>query len=383
MKILGGNQAIFYASCKGNLDVQLADCLEQLEEYMDENQLYPGSFIRHNIFVRVSDWTQFFKIKPSLLQIAKRRFPLPLLVNFIPAAPVEGDVALESTHIHSNLWNCLFKEHEHGACQHMKSGKEEVVIGSITINTPGSFSSQVEEAFQSMDILLAKCGMEFSNIVRQWTYIERMHDEDQGIQRYQIFNDTRSKYYADEFDTGGYPASTEIGIPNGGIMIEFFAIKNRKNRTKVISNPLQKAPHEYSASVLSSKGLGNQLEPTTPKVERAQYFSLQKQAMIFVTATPAIVGERIAYESDAKEQAAFIVENFKKLLAATNLEKAGIEASGNGQISLIKGYVQHEADLQKVLKVLYPHFSKIPFVLVQASLPRDRFLVELEAEMML
>jgi hypothetical protein len=51
MKILGGNQVVFYSSRTGSYDVQLSDCLEQLEEYMDENQIYSGSFIRHNIFI--------------------------------------------------------------------------------------------------------------------------------------------------------------------------------------------------------------------------------------------------------------------------------------------------------------------------------------------
>lgn len=382
MKILGGNQVVFYASRPGNLEVQLADCLEQLEEYMDEKQIYPGSFIRHNIFVRVTNWSQFEKLKPKLEQMAKRRFPLPMLLNFIPTPPAEGDIALESTHVQSTLWNCLFKEDQYGSCQHMKQGKSEVVIGSVKVNIAADMLSNVEKAFDTMDILLAKCGMGFQNLVKQWSYIERMSSDDLGISRYQIFNDIRTKYYDDEFVNIGYPASTEIGVTGGGVLFEFFAIKGREKVTKPLTNPLQKAPYEYSPDVLSERGIYNRTMPTTPKVERAQYFTLNKQSMIYVTATPAIVGERATFESDVKEQVDFILENFKKLLAPVNLEKAGIEKVDGGKYSLVKAYVRNEPDIQKVLKTLMSFFADVPLVIVQADLPRKEFLIELEAEMM-
>ncbi|MFA9388728.1 MAG: hypothetical protein ACERKD_02910 [Prolixibacteraceae bacterium] len=380
MKILGGNQVVFYASCPGNLEIQLTDCLEQLEEYMDEKQIYPGSFIRHNLFVRVDNWAAFEKSIPGLEKMAKRRFPLPMIINIIPIAPAMGDVALESTHIQSTAWNCLFKEDQYGSCQHLKHGKNEAVIGSVKVNLGSNLLQNVEQAFETMDILLAKCGMGFQNLVKQWNYIERMLEDDLGIQRYQIFNDIRTKYYDTDFEGIGFPASTEIGLSNGGILIEFFAIKGRDKFCKPLSNPLQKAPHEYSAEVLSERGMNTKILPTTPKVERAQFLTLNQQSMIFVTATPAVVGERTTFKANVKEQLGFILENYKKLLTKANLEKAGIVGLGAGKYSLVKVYVRNEADFPTIQNVLVSFFPDVSLVLVQADLPRKDFLLEIEAE---
>ena len=380
MKILGGNQVVFYTSKAGNFEVQLTDCLEQLEEYMDEFQIYPGSFIRHNIYLKVTDWVLFEKVKPRLEHVAKRRFPLPMLINIIPASPARGQVALESTHIQSTLWNCLFKEEQFGTCQHMKRGKTEVVLGSVKVNTSRDIFHNADKAFEIIDILLAKCGMGFQNIVKQWNYIERMLDDDLGLQRYQIFNDIRSKFYDDDFVGLGYPASTEIGISGGGIIIEFFAVKNREKLTKPIDNPIQKSPYEYSPEVLSERGAFSKSQPTTPKVERAQYLNLDKNSMIFVSSTPALVGEKLIAAGNVKEQATYILEIFKKLLAEKNLGKAGLEKLTTGKYALAKAYVRNESDFQKVHDVLEVFFVNVPLIMIQAELPRKEILIELEVE---
>lgn len=382
MKILGGNQVVFYPLKTGSYEVQLADCLEQLEEYMDEFQIYPGSFIRHNIFVKVTDWAAFNKLKPKLEHIAKRRFPLPMLVNFIMAAPVHGLIALESTHVQSTLWNCLYKEEINGACQHMKHGKTEVVLGSVKVNNASELFKNAEVAFQTIDLLLSKCGMGFQNIVKQWNYLERMLEEDLGLQRYQIFNDLRTRFYDDDFVGIGYPASTEIGTSHGGVVIEFFAVKNREKLVRPIENPLQRAPHEYSADVLPEKGAFSKAMPTTPKVERAQYLALNKQAMVFVSSTAAMVGERVISVGNVKEQAAYIIEIFKKMLAEQHLVNSGIETAKSGRYSLLKAYVKHASDFEKVVQIIESNFSRLPILVIQAELPRKEMLVEMETEML-
>jgi enamine deaminase RidA (YjgF/YER057c/UK114 family) len=382
MKILGGNQVVFYPLKSGSYEIQLADCLEQLEEYMDEFQIYPGSFIRHNLFVKVTDWAAFSKIKPKLEHMAKRRFPLPMLINFIAAAPVHGLIALESTHVQSTQWNCLFKEEPFGACQHMKHAKTEVVLGSVKVNNSPEIFKNTEKAFETIDLLLSKCGMGFQHIVKQWNYMERMLDEDLGLQRYQIFNDLRTRFYDDDFVGIGYPASTEIGMTHGGIVIEFFAVKNREKLTRPIDNPLQKAPHEYSAEVLSEKGAFSKALPTTPKVERAQYLTLNKLSMVFVSSTAAMVGERVISIGNVKEQTDYIIEIFKKMLSEQHLKNSGVEPMTRGHHTLLKAYVKLTADFDIVEKIIDANFTKIPIVMIQADLPRHEMLVELETEML-
>ncbi|MDA3928989.1 MAG: RidA family protein [Prolixibacteraceae bacterium] len=380
MKILGGNQVVFYSSRTGSYDVQLSDCLEQLEEYMDENQIYSGSFIRHNIFI---DPYESSIDKSKLISIAKRRFPMPLIINVIPHAPAEGQVALESTHVKSTQWNCLFKEEKNGSCQHIVDGKSEVVVGAVQVEKAMDFQASVEKAFSSVESLLVKCNMNFENIVKQWNYIGRMFDNELNVQHYQIFNDIRTKYYENDFEKTGYPASTEIGVHSDGILIEFFAVKNAGEVSKLVNNPIQKAPHEYSSKVLSKRGVLNLTQPTTPKVERARYFEFDQQKMIFISATAAIAGERVTHAGDVKEQTVIVVENLKRIVSDANLSAVGIEKSGDIKYTLVKAYVQNKSDFNNVYSVLEPYFANIPLLLVQADLPRKDILVELEAEVLL
>lgn len=383
MKILGGNQVVFYASHDGGIEDQLADCLEQLEEYMDENQIYPGSFIRHNIFVNINSKEQYNKMKPKLEFMAKRRFPLPMIINIIAQKPAEGDIALESTHIHSNNWNCIFKEMKYGSCQLLKKGDQEVVLGSIQVDKFPDMQTNAEKAFEQMEKLLSKCSLTYSDIVKQWSYIERMMDDDMMIQRYQVFNDVRTRYYDDDFKEIGYPASTEVGILTGGIIIEFLAVKNRNKKSKTIINPVQKATSEYSSSVLAKEGVYDKLTPTTPKLERARSLSIDRQTMVFISGTSSIIGERITAKGNVKEQTDIVIEHFNKIKSTANLKNAGIDNNSEGTYTLIKAYVNDYKNFKDVYNVLSKVFKDVPLVMTQTDLPRKNILVEIEAEILL
>lgn len=383
MKILGGNQVVFYATHGGDLEDQLSDCLEQLEIYMNENQIYPGSLIRHNIFINISENKQYLAIKPKLELIAKRRFPLPLIINIIAQKPAEGDLALESTHINSNEWNCLFKETKYGSCQIVKKNDQEVVLGSVQVDKFPDMQHNAEQAFEQMEKLLSKCNLSLSALVKQWSYIERMMDEDIMHQRYQAFNDVRTKYFDHDFDGIGYPASTEVGTLTGGIQIEFLAVKNRTKTSKKIDNPAQKPTSDYSQNILKGDGLYEKNAPTTPKLERARSLNIDGKTMVFISGTSSIIGERLTAVGDAKEQAIVILENFKKINGLKNLIEAGFKTEKVGDFTLIKAYVNNVENFNEVYEILIQSFNDIPFLMVQADLPRKKILVELEAEMML
>jgi enamine deaminase RidA (YjgF/YER057c/UK114 family) len=350
---------------------------------MDQHQIYPGSLIRHNIFLNINDQSLYEKIKPKLEIIAKRNFPLPLVVNLIAQNPVEGELALESTYIQSSQWNCFSKENKYGACQLLKKGDYELVLGSVQVNKYSDIKKSTEKAFEKMESLLSNCGLTLKDIVRQWNYIEHLLDNEFDAQRYQTFNDVRTEQYGDLFSDTGYPASTEIGISTGGLIIEFLAVKNRKELSFSINNPIQKAPHEYSSKVLSTPGDHSYLSPTTPKLERARSLKIENSTMLLVSGTSSIIGERITAKGDAKEQTIIIIENLKKLIAPKNIEKTGITTSTNSSFSLIKVYLQNINDYKDVHPILESFFGDIPLLMVQTDLPRKGILVELEAELIL
>lgn len=383
MKILGGNQVVFYTRKSGNFEIQLSDCLEQLEDYMDEFQIYPGSLIRHNIFVDVADSSTYHSIKPRLEQIAKQRFPLPMLVNVIAQKPFKGDLALESTHIKSTQWNCLFKETKYGSCQLMKHGKDNIVLGAVQVNESRLIKDNAEKAFEQIEELLEKCGLAMGDLVKQWSYIENMLDASIQPQPYQTFNDVRTRYYDNDFTNSGFPASTEVGIQTGGLIIEFMAVNQRNSRSIKIDNPAQKAPQEYSQEVLANEGAYEKSSPTSPKLERARSLTIDKKTMIFISGTSSIIGERITAIGDAREQTFIALENFKKIIEQNNLKAAGLTSVNIKTFTLLKAYVKSDTDFQTVKSLLNAQFENVPMLVVQTDLPRKEILVELEAELMI
>lgn len=372
---------VFYGLKGLKPEEQLNDCLQQLEEYMDEKQIYPGSFIRHNIYVNVKDEASYKQIKPLFEKLSKRRFPLPLLVNVIAQPPVEGDVALESTHIKGSEWNCLYKETGQGACQLIKNKKHEVVIGSVQIEKHPDMHTTATKAFSGIEKLLDKCGMNLNNLVSQWNYLERMLDEDQLLQRYQAFNNVRANFFADYFSQGGYPASVETGMDTGGLIIQFVAVKDRDKLSLPINNPMQKAAHQYSTEVLSDQGLFNGETASAPLLERARTLHLGNHNMLFVSGTSAIIGERTTAEGDIAEQALVVFNNIKQVSASDNLLQHGVAPFKKALYSLARVYVQDAGLLKDVYEIIHPIFGEVPVLLVQASLPRKEILVEISVEM--
>jgi hypothetical protein len=78
-----------------------------------------------------------------------------------------------------------------------------------------TFKENTIEAFEQLDSILRSNGFDYSEIVRQWNYIENINnvdtDSDLHLQNYQIFNDVRSLFYKKSDFIKGYPSATGIG----------------------------------------------------------------------------------------------------------------------------------------------------------------------------
>jgi enamine deaminase RidA (YjgF/YER057c/UK114 family) len=244
--------------------------------------------------------------------------------------------------------------------------------------------SSAEQAFEQIEQLLDQCGLSMGDVVKQWNYLERMLEKDFSVQRYQIFNDVRTRYYDQDFEGRGYPASTETGMLTGGLIIEFLAVKGRNERSLTVNNPIQKAPYEYSSDVLAGEGAYNKTGPTTPKLERARSLTIDQRSMLFISGTSSIIGERLTAGGDVAEQTVTIIETIKKLLERKNLEAAGLKPAADApKLSLLKIYVAKAADFDQVYHVIEAFMGKAPTLMVQATLPRKEILVEIEAEMLI
>jgi enamine deaminase RidA (YjgF/YER057c/UK114 family) len=107
---------------------------------------------------------------------------------------------------------------------------------------------QARETFEQMEAALAYAGMDFSNVVRTWLYIDKI------LSWYDEFNKVRTNFFTERrvFD-GIVPASTGIGAGNcAGVALvgEVFALRAKKQNIEVctVPSPLQCPAPEYNSS---------------------------------------------------------------------------------------------------------------------------------------
>lgn len=234
-----------------------------------------------------------------------------------------------------------------------------------------SVSRQAETAFNMLKTVIEEEGLEISDIVHQWNYIERITEfEEAGRQRYQEFNDTRSRFYAHSFDGSGFPAATGIGTKWGGVQIEVDVVGKTGLRSVRIDNPCQQCAYKYSSQVLVGES-----GKTTPKFERARLVALPVGEWIYISGTAAIRGEQ-TFEADVAVQTKLSLENIKILLSRQNLSECGID--GQAQLASLRVYVKNEKDFLLVKQNLGNTFQKQEIIYVQADVCRDNLLVEIE-----
>lgn len=234
-----------------------------------------------------------------------------------------------------------------------------------------SVYKQAEVAFDMLKTVLDEEDFEVSDIVRQWNYIERITDvELAGRQRYQEFNDARSRFYGHSFDYNGFPAATGIGTKCGGVQIEVDVVRHADLYSVRIDNPCQQAAYKYSSRVLVGDS-----GKTTPKFERARLVTLSSGEWIYISGTAAIRGEQ-TFEADVTAQTKLSLENIKILLSCQNLSACGI--GGEAQLQSLRVYVRNEEDFLPVKQCLCNSFQKLEVIYIQADICRDNLLVEIE-----
>ncbi|GAJ17596.1 unnamed protein product, partial [marine sediment metagenome] len=203
----------------------------------------------------------------------------------------------------------------------------------------------------------------FSDVVRQWNYIEniiKIINEGSERQHYQIFNDVRSSFYGKSEFINGYPSATGIGIETGGVVIDFVALSpSRKLTIKPIKNPGQIDAFEYSEKVLVGKSLNESLKKTSPKFERGKVLQTLDAARIYVSGTAAILGENIVDKRNIEKQTLVTIDNIRNLISTENLKEIGLNDLNpeKKSFSYIRTYVKHQKDISAVKAICEKQFK--------------------------
>lgn len=369
---------------------QLNDCLSKLKEILQSFGLDVKNVLKQTVFIKSDDNIDYYDKQNELSSVMKdfyKSFLPP--TSFIGQPPENGKhVSLEVILLVEPSDKIEINHEILGAtCYSVVNYPDfkEVYAAGLTIGEKNTgTSSQAKGALELMKQVLEKENMTFSEVVRQWNFIEDIlgitSDKDGFKQNYQLFNDVRSIYYGVENFINGYPAATGIGMNAGGVIIEFIAISSSKDILIIpISNPRQIDAYRYTQDVLKGDSIKNIPKKTSPKFERAKMVAVYDSGQIYISGTAAVLGQNTGPGQDVEDQTLTTIKNIIKLISRDNLQDCGVKINLTlGPLSYIRVYVKDEAEIPKVKKICEKHFKDVPSLYVVSDICRDDLLVEIE-----
>lgn len=347
------------SSVDGELGCQCLDILERIEN--------PASVISIVFFTGAGSSVSYSGNLQTLRSTVKSFYSCAEapLVTYVAQATAERRLVAEVL----SLSSCSAVVRRCEDCIILQTGGcREILTRGINFPEAGNTGQQSDKVFRRIRGILETEGFSASDIVRQWNYIAGITDVSGGVQNYQMFNDSRSAFYADADWTDGYPAATGIGCSEGGVTVVVYAVKGFDGADSPIDNPLQIPAHKYSSNVLASGG-ENRVR-TTPKFERGRLLG----NVVFVSGTAAIKGENSEMSCDAREQALSAIEVVESLVAPANIS-AGCKGF---RFEMLRVYVRNQEDMETVSAVFSSYFSGVPMHFLQAGICRPELLLELE-----
>lgn len=358
----------------GTFDEQLQNCLQQLVDLNSDRKIF-----KLNFFVESNSKAEYLKLQQKIHTRVAEFSPERILQSIIAQPPLTCKVIVEACFYDQADWQIEFIGDENNGVAWLRNESAEILIGNVQSHTHSSCKLNSEKAFLELIHVFAEAKFPINSIVRQWNYIENILGFDGEKQRYQEFNDVRSGVYGDTFTKKGYPSATGIGMNQGGIIIEFIAIKSLKLKTKPIDNPAQIAAHHYSDGVLVGEEC---ILKTTPKFERARYLELFGKKLIFISGTASIIGEKTVGVGDAVKQTEITIQNIQQLYSKDALEELDIY-NLVPKYSHARVYIKNRKDFRIIKKTIINHFGNLPVVYIIADICRTDLLVEIEGKVIL
>jgi len=224
-------------------------------------------------------------------------------------------------------------------------------------DTTRSRAEQARAAFEMIEDALGLAGMDFSNVVRTWLYIDEILDW------YDEFNNVRSKFFEERgvFD-GIVPASTGIGVANpagAALVAEAFAVSGKQNDVHVqpVASPLQCPAIDYKSSF-----------------SRAVEIVLPDHRRVYVSGTASIDADgATVYVGNVERQIARTIEVVYAILESRGL--------GWDDTSRAIAYFRDMDDAPLLDKYCAEHqLPQLPIAVAHGDICRDDLLFEIEVD---
>lgn len=382
-------------SSASSLSEQLGQCLRSIEKKLALYRLELQDVLRQTVFISAQSNDDFYirrnELTAGLKQFYQSCYPPTGFVGQPPAGGALLAVELTVLINRDERIAVARKDLEGVRCLIVENAgcKTLYAFGITGADTTAGPLKQARDAFGLMKRILEKEGMDFSQVVRQWNYIENITGttrfEDGERQNYQVFNDIRSLFYDEAEFENGFPAATGIGMDCGGIVLEFIAVKAPADMTITpIKNPNQVDAHLYTQEVLEGRAVEGLGQKTTPKFERAKVIGNGESSLVYISGTAAIRCQKVVYPSDAAEQTRVTIENIDELVSPGNLEDHGLFIfPAPRTFSYIRVYVKNESHFPGIKPICDNFFKDVPALYLIADICRGNLLVEIEGSLRL
>ena len=375
MYFLNGNRIyIKPEKARGTLDEQLHNCLVQLKKINSGKKIF-----KLNFFVDADSNDGYNELNSEIQSRVMQMYSAKIVVSVIAQPPLTCKIIIEAFYYDPAFWNAKYIKAGNDIAVLFSQNGSEILIGNIQSNERLGCRTDSENAFDTLNKLFSKISFPVNSIVRQWNYLEDIVGFDGEDQKYQEFNNVRSKFYGNSFEGTGYPAATGIGMNRGGLIIEFVAVKSDELETSPVDNPEQISAHSYSENVLVGEEC---IIKTTPKFERARFFELFNKKLIFISGTASITGEKTVGVGDPVKQTEITISNIQRLYSNDILKNISDEKL-QSRFGHARIYVKNRKDYSAIKKVFEFHFGDQPVVYIIADICRPDLLVEIEGKIIL
>lgn len=367
---------------------QMQDCLQQLDQECNLKKIDLTNIIKQSVFIEANNMNDYYE-KTDLFQLTINKFykSVTPTTSFIAEAPAdEKKVSLEVYFVDKSSNEIVITHKSVDDISYTVINNpyhKEIYAAGLTTKYLNNIFEQAKGSFTQMQKILDNEKLSYSDVVRQWNFIDKIADKteyDPDRQNYQIFNDVRSLFYGTSNFVNGYPSATGIGTFTGGVTIDFIAVSSSGHLSiHPLNNPEQIDAYKYSDNVLVGKGIDETTRKTTPKFERGKLLKAKDYTRIYISGTAAVVGETTAHIDDVENQTLTTIENINKLLSPENLLKFGVHnKSKKLSFSYLRTYIKYPSDVESVKDLCEQHFSSDNFQYLVSDICRDDLLVEIE-----
>jgi enamine deaminase RidA (YjgF/YER057c/UK114 family) len=229
--------------------------------------------------------------------------------------------------------------------------------GILPEDLDSSNKEQTARVFHKIEDALKVAGMDFSNVVRTWLYVNNILDW------YDDFNEVRTKFFDERkvFD-GLVPASTGIGVANpsaAALVAEVIAIKSKSDSVKIekVESPLQCPATDYKSSF-----------------SRAVEVKFAEHRRLYVSGTASIDADgNTIHLGDVKKQIAKTMEVVKAILESRDMDWSDASRAiayfpDLSNAGLLEEYLKDNS------------IDNLPMAIAHGDICRDDLLFEIEVD---